>query len=144
MMKVMSSVLGLLLVVSVPCLSADEQMMSLPVQDAGAAEPVVEEDQGAALRELCEGYADEDNIAEDQREAHIEDCMSSMTDITAQDAQMIGQQEALPVVQEAVHPEELIADELVESPPPGVEELVPAGVETVEQAQMQEQKKPEN
>ncbi len=82
------------------------------------------------MLELCQSYAEDEDIASAERATHVTDCLSSMTDLS--DTLQAGEQDAPLVavpteaigVQTESHPEDLIADELVEVPAPGVEQLV--------------------
>ncbi len=111
----------------------------LPVQDAVAVDVVItpsqDEDSDKLMRELCEGYADDEGIVATERDAHIEACLSSMTtdlgNMQESPPSAIEPEEteqppvALDAQPQASSPEALIAHELVEKPQPGIEELVP-------------------
>lgn len=100
----------------------------LPVQDAIAAEVPVDADSKKLMQELCESYADDEGLKDAARDSNIKDCLASMTtdlsdmETTASSSAEPAEQ---PVDENASHPETLIANELVEKPLPGAEELVP-------------------
>lgn len=100
----------------------------LPVQDAIAAEVPVDADSKKLMQELCESYADDEGLKDAARDSNIKDCLASMTtdlsdmETTASSSAEPAEQ---PVDDNASHPETLIANELVEKPLPGAEELVP-------------------
>ena len=100
----------------------------LPVQDAIAAEAPVDADSKKLMQELCESYADDEGLKEAARDSNIKDCLASMTtdlsdmETTASPSAEPAEQ---PVDETISHPEALIANELVEKPLPGAEELVP-------------------
>ena len=99
----------------------------LPVQDAMAAEAPLDTDSNKLMQELCESYANDEGLKDSARDANIKECLSSMTtdlsdmEIAASSIDATDQ----PIDNEATHPETLIANELVEKPLPGSEELVP-------------------
>ncbi|TXH69884.1 MAG: hypothetical protein E6Q85_08290 [Thiothrix sp.] len=100
----------------------------LPVQDAIAAEAPVDADSKKLMQELCESYADDEGLKGAARDSNIKDCLASMTtDLSDMETTASSSTEPIeqPVDENASHPEVLIANELVEKPLPGVEELVP-------------------
>lgn len=99
----------------------------LPVQDAMAAEAPLDTDSNKLMQELCESYANDEGLKDSARDASIKECLTSMTtdlSVMAVVASSIDSTEQ-PIDSEAAHPETLIANELVEKPLPGSEELVP-------------------
>lgn len=94
-------------------------------------EQAAAENPASALAELCNTYAEEDGIAAGNKANYVKQCMASMTDLSE------GMQENLPLVSEengqAVaspssaqvnnNPEQLVQNELVETPDPGAEQL---------------------
>lgn len=100
----------------------------LPVQDAIAAEVPVDADSKKLMQELCESYADDEGLKDAARDSNIKDCLASMTtDLSDMETTASSSAEPAeePVDDNASHPETLIANELVEKPLPGAEELVP-------------------
>jgi len=100
----------------------------LPVQDAMAAEAPLDTDSNKLMQELCESYANDEGLKGSERDANIKDCLVSMTtdlsDMTTTVAS-VNANDPVPIDDQATHPEVLIANELVEKPLPGSEELVP-------------------
>lgn len=100
----------------------------LPVQDALAAEAPTDADSKKLMQELCETYADDEGLKDTERANNIQACLASMTtdlsdmETTASSSADPAEQ---PIDENASHPEALIANELVEKPLPGSEELVP-------------------
>lgn len=126
-MKVMILVLGSLGVLTSLALPADTNSL-LPVQEASAAEAPIDSDSQQLMQELCASYADDEGLKEAKRETHIKDCLASMTtDLSTMATTTSSSLDAAeqPIDTIATHPEALIADELVEKPLPGSEELVP-------------------
>jgi hypothetical protein len=125
-MKALILLLGSLAVyASVP--SYADSNTFLNVQDAMAAEAPIDSDSNKLMQELCESYANDEGLKGDARDANIKDCLASMT-TDLSDMETVASSadpEDQPVDDEATHPEALIANELVEKPLPGSEELVP-------------------
>lgn len=100
----------------------------LPVLDAMAAEASVDADSNKLMQELCESYAEDEGLQDAARDSNIKACLASMTtdlsdmETTASSSAAPAEQ---PIDENASHPEALIANELVEKPLPGAEELVP-------------------
>lgn len=126
-MKRMMLVLGSVGLLTSLTLQADTNSL-LTVQDAMAAEAPVDSDSKKLMQELCEGYATDEGLKGSERDTNIQDCLASMTtdlsdmETTASSNLDTAEQ---PVDDTATHPEVLIANELVEKPLPGSEELVP-------------------
>lgn len=100
----------------------------LPVQDAMAAEAPIDADSNMLMQELCESYANDEGLQGSARDTNIKDCLVSMTtDLSDMEtvASTTSEAEDQPIDEQATHPEVLIANELVEKPLPGSEELVP-------------------
>lgn len=124
-MQMVIYLLGLLLAVSLP-LQADTNSL-LPVQDVLAAEAPVDSDSKKLMQELCESYANDEGLQGSEREANINTCLISMTtDLSdiATTANALVEPNELPIDEVATHPEVLIANELVDQPLPGSEELI--------------------
>lgn len=125
-MKTIIFLLGSIAVLASLPVQADTNSL-LPVQDAMAAEAPLDTDSNKLMQELCESYANDEGLKGDARDANIKECLSSMTtdlsdmETTASSIDATDQ----PIDDEATHPETLIANELVEKPLPGSEELVP-------------------
>lgn len=110
-----------------PAVLAEEASPSQPSVETGA----VSESNDTALADLCNTYAEEDNVAADKKAAYLKECMTSMTDLSE------GMQEGLPLASdetgEAVaapssaqvnsSPDLLVQSELVETPDPAAEQL---------------------
>lgn len=124
-MQTVIYLLGSLLLVSLP-LQADTNIL-LPVQNAVAAEAPVELDSQKLMQELCEGYANDEGLQGSEREVNIKDCLVSMTtdlsDMETTTNTLVEPSEE-PIDAVATHPEALIANELVDQPLPGSEELI--------------------
>lgn len=85
----------------------------------------------APVADLCKTYAEENEIATAKKDTYIAECMDSMTDLSE------SMQETLPLLiensnepavtptAEKIHqdPEQLVQNELVETPDPGAEQL---------------------
>ena len=99
----------------------------LPVQDAMAAEAPLDTDSNKLMQELCESYANDEGLKDSARDASIKECLTSMTTDLSEMAVVASSIDSTepPIDSEAAHPETLIANELVEKPLPGSEELVP-------------------
>lgn len=124
-MQMVIYLLGLLLAVSLP-LQADTNSL-LPVQDVLAAEAPVDSDSKKLMQELCESYANDEGLQGSEREANINTCLISMTtDLSdiATTANALVELNETPIDEVATHPEVLIANELVDQPLPGSEELI--------------------
>ena len=94
-----------------------------------SVEKTVQEDDN--LKELCDTYADEDNVASTERESYIKKCLTQMTNLSE------GMRENLPLQTTSNDeptaapssrkvnddPEALIKSELVDAPTPGAEQL---------------------
>ena len=94
------------------------------------AEDSAPENNNAALTELCNTYAEEDGISASKKAAYLQECLSNMTDLTD------SMQEDLPLAAAETNiestvaappvnnsPEQLVQNELVETPDPSAEQL---------------------
>lgn len=105
--------------------AADDYVSWLAISTTQAAEAPENMDSAAMMRELCESYADDENIAATERPAHIEACLASMTtDLADMEVTNVHVSTSEPLSSESNQdPEAMIADELVDAPAPGVEQL---------------------
>ena len=114
-------VIGLMLSV----VQADTKSLVLTPEPNTSMPELVEADSDELMQELCAGYADDEGLQGNEREKNIKDCLLSMTsDLSDMEATAAKASEAL-IDNQVTHPEALIADELVEKPLPGAEELIP-------------------
>lgn len=126
-MKIMMFLLGSLGLLTSLALHGDTNSL-LPVQDALAAEAPVDSDSKKLMQELCEDYANDEGLQGTERETNIKDCLASMTtDLSDMETTALTAEptdSAIEHDETTTHPEALIANELVEKPLPGSEELI--------------------
>ncbi|UJS25108.1 hypothetical protein [Thiothrix winogradskyi] len=95
------------------------------------AEDSAPENNNAALTELCNTYAEEDGISASKKAAYLQECLSNMSDLTdsmqedlplaADETSTESTAAAVPPVNNS--PEQLVQNELVETPDPSAEQL---------------------
>jgi hypothetical protein len=98
---------------------------------ATSAPVAAEENNNSAITELCNTYAQEDGITESKKSAYLKKCMASMTDLSESmqenlpaTSETTGEVVAVPSSEQVNNsPENLVQNELVETPDPAAEQL---------------------
>lgn len=99
--------------------------------DTPAPAPDNDRTEASGVTELCNAYADEDNVTGTARETYIQDCLKRMTDLSD------GIGESVPLVSDGTDeslaapsteqlnfdPEQAIQDEITTTPDPQIEQL---------------------